>query len=195
MRASNGLDWSEPPAQPEKWNRLRYGVISPAVKPHKRARIRASPHSAEEEGTLENLQIVNRRARTEVGRVVLAVVGLCLLGSVTLMAKKKGHPASFLPQERQIIIEFFQGHSSGLPPGLAKRGGDLPPGLQKHLARNGTLPPGLQKRLQPFPVELERRLPSIPRIWVRVILGRHVILLERRTNRILDLIEIVIAAP
>ncbi len=144
---------------------------------------------------MENLQIVNRRARTEVGRVVLAVVGLCLLGSVTLMAKKKGHPASFLPEERQIIIEYFRGPSSGLPPGLAKRGGDLPPGLQKHLVRNGTLPPGLQKRLQPFPVELERRLTPIPRLWVRVVLGRFVILLERRSNRILDLIEVVVTTP
>lgn len=143
---------------------------------------------------MENLQNASRRARSGVGRVVLAAVGLFLLGSVSLMAKGKSRPASFLPEERQIIIEFFHGYSSGLPPGLAKRGGDLPPGLQKHLQRNGTLPPGLQKRLQPFPVELERRLPRLPRLWVRVILGRHVILLERRTNRILDLIEISIAA-
>lgn len=39
------------------------------------------------------------------------------------------------------------GQMQGLPPGLAKRGGNLPPGLQKHLMRHGQLPPGLQKRL------------------------------------------------
>lgn len=41
----------------------------------------------------------------------------------------------------------FLGGFQGLPPGLAKRGGQLPPGLQKHLLRTGQLPPGLQKRL------------------------------------------------
>ncbi len=144
---------------------------------------------------MENLQSLRREVSYRVGLVVLAAVCLCLLGSVPLTAKKKGRSGSFLPEERQIIIEYYRAPSAGLPPGLAKRGGNLPPGLEKHLVRNGTLPPGLQKRLQPFPVELERRLPSLPRIWVRVILGRHAILLERRTNRILDLIEIVVAVP
>ena len=34
---------------------------------------------------------------------------------------------------------------SGLPPGLAKRGGNLPPGLEKK-RRAGNLPPGLEKK-------------------------------------------------
>jgi hypothetical protein len=134
----------------------------------------------------------NRLASAWLGWAILAVMGLVVLGSATLEAKKKGRAPEFLPEERQIIIEYFHGHPGDLPPGLAKRGGDLPPGLQKHLQRNGTLPPGLQKKLHPFPVALERRLPVIPRIWVRVVLGRHVILLERRTNRILDFFEIAV---
>lgn len=143
---------------------------------------------------MKHLRNADGRIARLYGEAVLVAVGFCLLGSISSLAKDKGHPASFLPEERQIIIEFFHGSSSNLPPGLAKRGGNLPPGLQKHLVRNGTLPPGLQKRLQPFPAELDRRLPRLPRIWVRVILGRHAILLERRTNRILDLIEITVAA-
>ncbi len=120
----------------------------------------------------------------------LAVVVLCLLSTAgILLSKEKDHPPYFLPDERQIIAEFFQDNKSGLPPGLAKRGGNLPPGLQKHLQKNGTLPPGLQKRLEPFPVDLERRLPRIPEIWRRVILGQRVILLDRRTSRILDIME------
>jgi hypothetical protein len=75
---------------------------------------------------------------------------------------------------------------------LAKRGGNLPPGLQKQLERNGQLPPGLQKRLEPLPVDLDRRLPRLPEYWERVIVDRDVILLDRRTNRILDIIEDVI---
>ena len=76
----------------------------------------------------------------------------------------RGHPPAFLPEERQIMRAFFQGPPSGLPPGLAKRGGQLPPGLQQHLQRPGTLPPGLQTRLQPLPTALELRLPSLPAI-------------------------------
>jgi hypothetical protein len=107
---------------------------------------------------------------------------------------EKDRPARFLPEERRIIQEYC-GHSvpsKGLPPGLAKRGGKLPPGLQKHLDKNGRLPPGLQKRLGPLPADLDRRLPQLPELWERVILERDVILIDRRTNRILDIIENVL---
>lgn len=102
-------------------------------------------------------------------------------------AKGKAHPPYFMPEERDTIRDYFAGYSGGLPPGLAKRGDDLPPGLLRQLRRNGTLPPGLQKRLEPLPVDLERRLPSIPDIWRRVIIGSRIILLDRRTNEVLDL--------
>ena len=106
-------------------------------------------------------------------------------------------PSHFLPDERRMIEEYYRrskkGKSKGLPPGLAKRGGNLPPGLQKHLQKNGQLPPGLQKRLEPLPVDLDRRLPQLPDYWERVVLERDVILIDRRSNRILDIIEDVIA--
>ena len=97
----------------------------------------------------------------------------------------------FLPREREVIREFFKGHPGGLPPGLAKRS-ELPPGLQKQLKRKGQLPPGLQKKLEPLPRELEVRLPRIGEIGRAVILGRNVLLLDRRTERILDIVENVV---
>jgi hypothetical protein len=118
-----------------------------------------------------------------------------ILGVSSAMAlDEKDRPARFLPEERRIIQEYYgPGRpAKGLPPGLAKRGGKLPPGLQKHLDRNGRLPPGLQKRLEPLPADLDRRLPRLPEIWERVILERDVILIDRTTNRILDIIENVI---
>ena len=123
----------------------------------------------------------------------LAVV--LLLGASWAMAQSRDRPAHFLPEERKIIYEYYhQGAPTrGLPPGLAKRGGKLPPGLQKQLDKNGRLPPGLQKRLEPVPADLDRRLPRLPEFWERVILERDVILIDRRTNRILDIIENVIA--
>jgi hypothetical protein len=135
---------------------------------------------------------MDRQARTALCCFVLATVALCAIGPA--MALGKDRPANFLPEERKIILEYFHqgGPSKGLPPGLAKRGGKLPPGLQKHLDKNGRLPPGLQKRLQPVPADLDRRLPRLPEYWKRVILERDVILVDRRTNRILDIIENVI---
>lgn len=137
--------------------------------------------------------------KSKIASLVLGLICATLIGPGFAHSKDQGklrdreRPSLFLPEERRIIREFYvTTPGRGLPPGLAKRGGNLPPGLQKHLQRNGTLPPGLQKRLEPFPADLERRLPGIPEIWRRVILGRDVILLDRRTNRILDIIENVV---
>ncbi len=83
----------------------------------------------------------------------------------------------FSNHDQRVIQQYVESSPNNLPPGLAKRGGNLPPGLEKHLQRNGTLPPGLQKRIQPFPEELDRQLPRLPRGYARVILEGHVMIL------------------
>jgi hypothetical protein len=94
----------------------------------------------------------------------------------------------FSVHDREIIRDYYRSPNSNLPPGLAKRG-QLPPGLQKHLERDGTLPPGLQKRVQPFPEDLERRLPRLPESYQRVTIGVDVLIRDRRTQRIVDIIH------
>src|SRR5438128_6792504 len=98
----------------------------------------------------------------------------------------------FRPEDRTIINEYFRVNTSNLPPGLAKRGGNLPPGLQKQLRRNGQLPPGLQERLEPLPVELERRLPPLPPGCGcnRGVLGANVVLVRTRDQLILDALRL-----
>jgi len=86
---------------------------------------------------------------------------------------------------RQEIRGWYSENTNHLPPGLAKRD-RLPPGLEKQLVRNGTLPPGLQKRLYPVPVELERRLPPSPPDCAHVLVSGHIVLLNRKTNLIVD---------
>jgi hypothetical protein len=136
--------------------------------------------------------IVLRVAGEQLVYLALAVVSLFGVGSTIAFAKDRA--AYFLPEERRIIENYYRsgGPSKGLPPGLAKRGGKLPPGLQKHLEKNGRLPPGLQKRLEPLPQDLNAQLPRLPDYWERVILDRDVILVDQRSNRILDIIENVI---
>ena len=79
-----------------------------------------------------------------------------------------------------------QGRGKGLPPGLAKRD-SLPPGLQKRLEKHGCLPPGLAKR--DLPDDLEEKLPTVPEGLERIIAGESVVLLEKATGKILDVIE------
>ena len=102
---------------------------------------------------------------------------------------KGGPRVEFTLHDQNIIRGYYRGDGSNLPPGLAKRNGNLPPGLQKHLERDGTLPPGLQKRVQPFPDDLERRLPRLPDTYRRVTLGVDILILDRRTQRIVDIIH------
>jgi hypothetical protein len=103
--------------------------------------------------------------------------------------KDKDAAVIFQPDERRVIGDYFS-NTSNLPPGLAKRGGNLPPGLQKHIQRNGQLPPGLQKRLVAFPDDLNRRLPAIPSIFRRGLIGDRAVIYDPRSMMILDMIDI-----
>lgn len=134
--------------------------------------------------------------------LALALVLFCgLLAVAPALAQGKGHGKGksaqtvdrsqivFSVRDQEIIRGYYHDQYSNLPPGLAKRGGNLPPGLQKHLERDGTLPPGLQKRVQPFPSDLEGRLPRLPTGYRRVVLGADIMILDRRTQRIMDIVR------
>ncbi len=97
----------------------------------------------------------------------------------------------FAKHDREIISAYYSNRASNLPPGLAKRGGNLPPGLEKHLQRDGQLPPGLQKRIEPCPPELERQLPPLPADYQRAVIGAHIVVLNRHTNVIVDIMDVV----
>ena len=90
-------------------------------------------------------------------------------------------------RDQGVIREYFRPiPPNNLPPGLSKRGGDLPPGLEKQLRRNGRLPPGLEKKLYPFPVELERRLPALEPDYGRAFIGGRAVIYNKSTSVILD---------
>ncbi len=96
----------------------------------------------------------------------------------------------FVVGDRDMIRQHFRTGRSNLPPGLAKRGGNLPPGLEKQLVRNGHLPPGLERRIDPFPIELERRLPPLKPGLIRGILGGSAIIMNSKTRLILDVFSV-----
>jgi hypothetical protein len=90
--------------------------------------------------------------------------------------------ARFSDRDRAAIEQHYRAAKpKKVPPGLAKRE-SLPPGL----AKRDTLPPGLQGRL--LPRELEARLTVLPAAQVRVIIGRDIVLMQRDTRVVLDIL-------
>jgi len=79
----------------------------------------------------------------------------------------------------------------GLPPGLAKRK-RLPAGLERQLQTNGSFPPGLEKRVHLFPLDLEHLLPELPKGVIRVVIGVDILLLDKTSNTILDIVREVL---
>jgi len=94
----------------------------------------------------------------------------------------------YTEHDRDVAWRWYHDHENGLPPGLAKKD-RLPPGLEKQLAVRGTLPPGLQKKIRPCPLELERQLPPPPPDYVHMVIGGHLVLANRNTHVVLDIIH------
>ena len=141
---------------------------------------------------------------------ILVILIISLLIAMPVAAKPQQEKKEvvdivFSKIEKRLIEEFYgkkdnddrqnhgknkkekkhKGKSNKLPPGLAKRE-SLPPGLEKQLQRNGTLPPGLAKR--DLPLELRRRLPPPNKRHRRVIVDNDVLLIEKATGKILDIL-------
>ena len=87
--------------------------------------------------------------------------------------------------QRRIVRDYYR--DNALPPGLAKRE-SLPPGLAKQLRERGELPPGLQKRLTAVPSPLASRLPGLPGYYDRYFAGRDLLVVDRRSNRIVSIV-------
>lgn len=109
-------------------------------------------------------------------------------------ARDYEEPYVFDDRQETIVRDWFSNRQNlkGLPPGLAKRN-QLPHGLQRQLQKNGSLPPGLQKRIQLLPVELERLLPDLPHSIQRGMIGVDVVLMDKTSMRVLDIIRQVLS--
>jgi hypothetical protein len=92
----------------------------------------------------------------------------------------------FSERDQAVIRSYYRPHGeAGLPPGLAKKNGNLPPGLQRKLQANEVLPPGLEKQVEPLPVDLEGRLPRLPRGYSRVMMNGRAMTIDTK-SRIID---------
>lgn len=119
---------------------------------------------------------------------IVAAVGLISLLAVA-PASAKPHPdkhdkhakhVQYVQQHDVLIIrEYYAPQYRALPPGIAKK-----------YARTGELPPGWAKKVQPLPIELERRLVVLPPEYRRGYLDGHVIVYAPRTHSAIEVVSI-----
>ncbi|RCK46755.1 hypothetical protein TH30_09215 [Thalassospira profundimaris] len=106
----------------------------------------------------------------------------------------------FSDEERRIISDVLdiatgnvdddKGREKGSKGGKGDKGKgnkDLPPGIAMKLERGGTLPPGLAKR--DLPSDLRSKLPRRTDGAIRQIVGDDIVLIEKGTDVILDVIR------
>ena len=129
--------------------------------------------------------------------ICLTLAGVILGGAVAIAAPKQGKGNKHARHEKVTSADHADAHvharvvfGSGdvtiIREHYAPRYRNLPPGLQKKVARGGELPPGWRKKFQPFPVALERRLTVLPTPYKRGVLDGHAVIYSSRSNVIID---------
>ncbi len=99
------------------------------------------------------------------------------------------HDFRYSERDRQNARGWYNDHQGNLPPGLAKRD-ELPPGLERQLRARGTLPPGLRKKIAPCPPALVQYFPPPPPGYTHVLIGGHIVLLNRQTFMVMDILRL-----
>lgn len=120
--------------------------------------------------------------------IILSVSGCIALreGRVVLADDDTSVSVVFSDRDRDLIHDYYHKKKKRMPPGLAKRD-RLPPGLEKQVRERGQLPPGLQGRDLPY--GLESRLSDIPNGYVRVQVGGDIVLMNKKTRVVVDIIK------
>lgn len=131
--------------------------------------------------------------------VMAMAVGVAGWAAASRTADAASVEVSFSLKERQVITNFFAGSgggggddqdgkgkkkkkknkgvgNQGIPPGLAKKGGALPPGIAKRQLPNNLL----------------AQLPPPPRGYERVIVDKDVLLVHIATQVVHDVLEHVL---
>ena len=140
------------------------------------------------------------RARRWMSLLLLSTIALTGVSRAHGQGRGHGHDRDgdddqgrhhyYSDHDRDSMRDWYHDHDRDdrLPPGLAKRD-QLPPGLERQLRVRGTLPPGLRKKMRPCPEEIERRLPPPPQGCEHVVIGGHVVLMNRSSYVVMDIIH------
>lgn len=110
--------------------------------------------------------------------------------------KKWEHdPIPFSLRDRNTIRNYYRSADPKFAPRFTKQNGLRSPVSKKPLQRNGIIPVGLQRLVEPLPTELERSLQPLDSSYSRGMIGHDVVIMENRTQRIMDIIRNVTNRP
>jgi hypothetical protein len=132
--------------------------------------------------------------------LVLALVTFLVLGASLASADQGRSPKQGDRRESRVhafdrsftpaMIVFAPHDIELIRTHYSSRYRDLPPGLQKKLARGGSLPPGWEKKLERFPAMLERELVVLPPDHARGVMDGHAVIYNPITHAILDIVSL-----
>ena len=126
--------------------------------------------------------------KTVIGAAMLALLILPL--SAAAHGRRDRHydreRGEGVPVRGEVHVVFSRGDVGVLRGYYAPRYRNLPPGLQKKLARTGHLPPGWERRVEPFPVIVERRLVVLPPDYRRGVIDGNAVIYAPRSGIIID---------
>jgi hypothetical protein len=97
-------------------------------------------------------------------------------------------PMVFTARDRAAVRSYYR-DASDLVPKAAKHAGAAAAGPHKRLRQNGILPRGLQQRMEPLPEQLETQLHFLYFGYSRGMIGQDVVIVEDRSQRIMDIIR------
>jgi hypothetical protein len=104
-------------------------------------------------------------------------------------------PIPFSVRDRNTIRNYYRSADPKLASRLTKQNSLVSPAVRKPLQRNGIIPVGLQRLVEPLPTELERSLQPLDSSYSRGMIGHDVVIMENRTQRIMDIIRNVTNRP
>lgn len=107
-------------------------------------------------------------------------------GGASPLSRKSALGVRFSDLDRTIIRQHYL-HRSAWPPGLAKK--EFPPGAGEKLQRRQMLDWGTVRT--PLPGSLELRLTPLPPGYERALVDTDVVILNKRTRMISDVISII----
>lgn len=114
-------------------------------------------------------------------RRILLVAALIALSAPALVAQNT--QAGQTQDASTIIRQYYS------EPGRAPAEEQVPGGVEQ-LRVNATLSPELGRLLMPLPVDLTRMLPDLPRGQQRGRIGTRVLVVERSSQRIIEVVVI-----
>ena len=121
---------------------------------------------------------------------------LCCFGLAVISAdgkdkgKGKGHQGNNASTAPAVAVYFGTSDIGIIRQYYGAHPVNLPPGLQKKLAKGKPLPPGWQKKLQAFPVEIEPRLVPVCGYCGRGVIDGYGVVYDKKTAIILDVIQL-----